>query len=396
MVIMSIRIQPFLRHLAGVLVALALIAPAVGADPAAATRPSTRKILNGDRLRVNIVEAPELSRVYAVAGDGTIDIDLIGRIPVAELTSEEAAAKVSGLLEKDYFKKATVSIDVSEFVEGNILILGEVKNPGPIAFKSDTILTLFEAISQAGGLTPAAAGKEVRILRWKPGGGMERQVLKADVQAMLNSLNFQDDQFMRPRDIVLVPHLGQGEGGGEFLTLGEVGQPGFHVYEKGLDIIRAISAAGGFTRYANMPAARILRPDGRGQYTVIPVDMGRLFNGAEMQLNVPVLLGDILFVPSLEQAANGRVYLLGEVAAPGAYPLPADKNGTLARTILAYGGLQQFARGSEVKLIRFAPDGSRQTIEVNVEKILKTGDFGSDIPLKNEDVIVVPAKVLGM
>lgn len=346
--------------------------------------------MNGDRLRISIIEAPEMSHDYAIAGDGTIDIELIGRIQLTDLTPEEAAAKIEALLEKDYFKQATVAVEVSTFVEGNIILLGEVARPGPVQFKGDQLLTLVEAIAQSGGLTPSANGKEVRVIRWKPGGGMERQILTVDVQSMMASLDFTGDQFLRARDMIIVPRLGQGDGAGEFLALGEVSRPGFHPHGKGMDLIRAMSVIGGFNRDANLGNARILRPDTKGGYQVLSIDLGRLFNAADMTQNATIQAGDIIFVPSLSQSQGGRIYLLGAVAQPGAYPLPLDSNATLARTILAYGGLQRFSAGKRVKLLRFAPDGNKQTLEVNVENILKTGAFEKDVPLKNEDVIIVP------
>jgi polysaccharide export outer membrane protein len=350
----------------------------------------SRQILNGDRLRINVIEAPEMSREYAVAGDGTVDLELIGRIEIAGLTAEEASSKVEKLLEKDYFRQATVSVDVSAFVEGDIIVNGEVKNPGEIPFKGDQIMTLTEAILKVGGLLPSANGREVRILRWKPGAGMDRQIITVDVKAIFEKLAFDQDQFLRPRDIIVVPSLGQGEGAGEFLALGEVQGVGFHLHQKGMDVVRALSVVGGVTKEANLADARILRPNPNGGYTAVPIDLARLLTLADMTQNAPLLPGDIFFVPSATQTASGRIYLLGQVAQPGAYPLPSDKTATLARLILAYGGLPRFADGKHVKVIRSAPDGTKQTLKVDVETILKTGDLSKDVPIKNEDVIIVP------
>lgn len=388
---MQQRFPPFVRTLFACLAGVLLSLPA-----GAASGPSVklnRKIMAGDRLRISIVEAPEMSREYAVAGDGTVDIDLLGRIEIAELSGDEAASRIETLLEKDYFKQATVSVEVSSYVEGNIIIMGEVSHPGPIPFKGDEILSLVEAIAQSGGLTARAAGKEVRILRLKLGSGLERKIITVDVQTMMTTLDFSQDQFLRPRDMIIVPALGQGEGSGEFLVLGEVHGAGFHPYVKGLDVIRAISKVGGFNPEANLTNARILRPDARGGYGIVPVDLARLFNAADMAQNVPMQAGDILFIPSMNQSSSGRVYLLGQVAQPGAYPLPLDHNATLARTLLAYGGIPRFGDGKRVKLLRFAPDGSKQTLVIDVENILKTGAFEKDVPLKNEDVVIVPETI---
>lgn len=354
------------------------------------------KIIPGDRLRISVAEQRDLNRVYAVAGDGTIDFGFLGRIQVAEMTVGEAARMIKSLLERDYFREATVAVDVSDFVEGNILVMGAVRSPGTIPFSGGQILTLMEAIYSSGGLAGGAAGTEVRILRWKPGGGMERQVLRVDVQTMVENLDFSKDQYLRPRDIIYVPSLGGGVGGAEFLALGDVGAPGFHPYSPGLDVIRALMRIGGVPRSAKWNAVRILRPDRAGNYSIIPVDLSRLFGSADMRVNIPLAPGDIFFVPSTEQASRGRVYMLGGVARQGVVGLSLGEDDTLAKVMLASGGFTQFGNESKVKILRNAPDGSKQTLIVDVGRILKTGAFEDDVPLENGDVIIVPEKILSL
>lgn len=351
------------------------------------------QVVPGDRLRITVTEQADLSRVYPVAGDGTIDFGFIGRINVADMTVSEAADRIEKLLEESYFKEATVSIEVAEFVEGAILITGEVAKPGSILMKSDEILTLTEAITMCGGLTRKASGKDIRILRWKPGGGMERQILTVDIQSMFEKLDFSQDQYLRPRDMIVVPSLGEGEGAGEVLVLGDVGSAGFYPYVEGMDIIRTITRAGGVSRFAKWNAARLLRRDKTGNYTVILIDLSLLFGAADMSVNIKVQPGDIIFVPSSEQASRGQVYLLGQVAKSGAVPL--DPDATLAKTILNTGGFGKFANENKVKILRTAPDGSKQSLVVDVGNILKTGSFENDVPLENGDVVIVPEKVLG-
>ena len=130
-------------------------------------------------------------QVYAVAGDGSVDFSFAGRIAIAELTSDEAARKLESVLEEKYFKDANVSISIANFVEGDLLVTGAVNGPGSLPFRGDSILTLMEAISRSGGLAENAAGDRVRILRWVPGGSMERQSIEVDVQAMLDTMDFQ-------------------------------------------------------------------------------------------------------------------------------------------------------------------------------------------------------------
>ena len=354
-----------------------------------------RRVMAGDRLRIRVDEDAALNKLYPVAGDGTIDLGFVGRIPLADLTLDAAASAIEKALEQAYFKKATVSVETADYVEGSVMVMGAVATPSTLGFKGDQMMTLMEAITLAGGLTREAAGTEVRILRWQAGGGMTRQIIKVDVQSMIETLDFGKDQFLRPRDIIFVPMLGAGADRKEILALGAVGAPGFHPYSEGLDIIRLVMRVGGVPREAVWSAARILRPDKTGNFQVIPVDLGRLFGAAEMQLNIPVFSGDIFFVPFAEQASRGQVYLLGEVAKPGAVPLTLDQENTLARVLMASGGLGKFANDSKVKILRSAPDGSKQTLVVDVSRILKTGIFDEDVPLQNGDVVIVPEKILG-
>ncbi len=353
-----------------------------------------RPIMAGDRLRVNIAEAADMSRIYPVAGDGSLDLGLLGRVNVEGLTPEEASSRIESMLEARYFKKATVSLEVAEFVEGSLLVLGAVGTPGEVPFRGDEIVTLVEIIGRSGGLLPTADGKNVRILRWKSGGGMERQIINVDVKHILDTLDFSNDQFLRPRDIIMVPTLGSGQGSGEFLALGQFGEPGFHPHTEGMDMIRAIAKAGGMGREGKMDACRLLRPDGSGNYRVIPVDLTRLFGQADMTMNMKVEAGDIIFVPTIDQSSGGKVYLLGEVTSPGLLTIPLDRETTLARTLLSGGGFTKFANTSRVRVQRTGPDGKRQTMEVDVARILKTGNFDEDVPLRNEDVIIVPERVL--
>jgi protein involved in polysaccharide export with SLBB domain len=115
-----------------------------------------------------------------------------------------------------------------------------------------------------------------------------------------------------------------------------------------------------------------------------------------MKMNIPIYPGDILFLPSAKLSAGGRVYFLGEINEPGAWPLSVTGDSTLARTILQRGGLTKFSDGSSVKVQRKAPDGSQQTLVFDVSNILKTGQFDNDIPLQDEDVIIVPAKIFSL
>ena len=267
----------------------------------AGTGDAGRRILAGDRLNISVAEQPDMSRVYAVAGDGSIDFAFAGRVVIAEMTEDEAEEKLEAVLEKDYFREAHVSISIANFVEGDILVHGEVANPGVLSFRGDSILTLMEAVLRSGGLTERAAADRVQIIRWRPGGRMEREVVVVNLQEIMDGA-FEKDQYLRPRDTVMVPRRGEGDGeeNPEFLALGEVVKPGFYPYRSDLDVIKAVSQVGGLGEFADWSAARILRKRANGgDYTVIPLDLGRLFSAADMELGLKyVCLNEPSFMES--------------------------------------------------------------------------------------------------
>lgn len=354
-----------------------------------------KTVMGGDLLRITVDESSDLDGVYAVAGDGSIDFNYAGRINVEGKTIEEVSAHIKSVLESSLFKQATVSVEISDYYSGSIMLLGAVSNPGSIPYKGNEVVTLLETIISRGGLTERAAADQVKIFRWRSGGSMEREVITVDLKRIMNDYDFTKDQYLRPRDIVVVPELGEDGNISEFLALGEFSKTGFFPITGDMNMIRAVSLAGGVTKEAHLEGGRVLRPGGDGNYSVIPVDFSRLFGAADMKMNVSVFPGDIIFIPSASQGSAGKVYFLGEVESPGMYPLPVGGMATLARTILQRGGLGKFSNGSAIKIQRKSPDGTTQTLVFDADKILKTGDFDKDLPLQDEDVIMVPGKLFG-
>jgi protein involved in polysaccharide export with SLBB domain len=81
------------RGLAAVVVCAAFLATVSFAAPATSA-PSARRIMAGDRLNISVKEQSDLNRVYAVAGDGSVDFAFAGRVVIGELTADEAARKL--------------------------------------------------------------------------------------------------------------------------------------------------------------------------------------------------------------------------------------------------------------------------------------------------------------
>jgi polysaccharide export outer membrane protein len=80
-----------------------------------------------------------------------------------------------------------------------VYVSGEVKNPGPVKYAAD--LTLMQALTQVGGLTPLAAGGRVDILR----GSEKKERIRVDVDRVMRSPDSNKDVRLQPNDLITVP-----------------------------------------------------------------------------------------------------------------------------------------------------------------------------------------------
>jgi polysaccharide biosynthesis/export protein len=80
-----------------------------------------------------------------------------------------------------------------------VYVQGEVKTPGQVKYTKG--LTVTTAIAGAGGVTPLASLRRVRIVR---GDGPKKQILNVNVNDILNDPNAKDVPLM-PNDVITVP-----------------------------------------------------------------------------------------------------------------------------------------------------------------------------------------------
>ena len=95
--------------------------------------------------------------------NGKIDVPILGEIQVAGLTRLQLADEIKKRLEEgQYIKDPTVSVRMK------ISVMGEVGSPGVHEMAGDRI-TLLEALSMAGDLTPTAKRTNILVLREEEG-----------------------------------------------------------------------------------------------------------------------------------------------------------------------------------------------------------------------------------
>ena len=92
--------------------------------------------------------------------------------------------------------------------------------------------------------------------------------------------------------------------------------------------------------------------------------------------------------------SGGVIYVIGNVNRPGPLLLPKDEKFTVTKAIIAAGNFATFANGGKVQLIRYNEAGQKYVTYVDVDRIMKRGEFEKDIQVQNGDWIIVPEKLI--
>ncbi len=84
--------------------------------------------------------------------------------------------------------------------------------------------------------------------------------------------------------------------GNRMYVLGQVEQPGEFVMDRPVDVMQALSMAGGTTAYASLNAIKVLRRQDDEQIS-IPFSYKDVLNGRALEQNIILRSGDIVVVP---------------------------------------------------------------------------------------------------
>lgn len=85
---------------------------------------------------------------------------------------------------------------------------------------------------------------------------------------------------------------------------------------------------------------------------------------------------------------GSRVYVLGKVSTPGPVVLQSP-NTTVLQVLSQAGGLDRFADGNAIQVLRETPQGPR-TLNVRYSDLLKGSSLDTNVLLKPGDTILVP------
>ncbi len=247
----------------------------------------TYQLQPGDLLDISVWEHPELSQKIQIREDGTFPFPLIGSIQAIGRTTAALEEEIRQRLNQDYIVNPQVSIRLSG---AQFTILGQKGDSG--SYPIEGSIDLMTALSKAGDILTLRTNP-VEIIRRQ---GKRQVVIQANVDRLLSG---KDPNIpVLPRDTIYVKPPAAGEQkvsirlvGAKFTALGEVNNPGNYGVEGPMDLLTAISVAGGISKFGSS-AVEVIRSV-RDQKVVIRANVDRILKGKDP--NLPIQPRDTIY-----------------------------------------------------------------------------------------------------
>lgn len=181
-------------------------APKPPAAPAAAQKPKPSaaagleeyKIGPEDVLAISVWKNEPMSRVLPVRPDGMISLPLLDDVMAAGLTPTELRNVLAQRL-AEYVPSPAVTVIVNDVKSFKVSVIGEVQKPARYELKSRT--SVLDVLALAGGFSQFASRSRIVVLRQE---GEKRVRIPFNYNRMTSD-SVEEDLYLRPNDIVLVP-----------------------------------------------------------------------------------------------------------------------------------------------------------------------------------------------
>lgn len=161
---------------------------------------SDKYIINpGDRLDITVWQEEGLSREVLVRPDGIISFPLVGHIRAAGRTARYLEAVIRSRLTR-FVEKPVVTVSVLN-TNGNIVFLiGQVRKPGPYAMSGR--ITVVQALTLAGGLTPFGDERRIIIIRKFRG---KQTRIPFNYAKIKKGLELNRNILLKSGDVIVIP-----------------------------------------------------------------------------------------------------------------------------------------------------------------------------------------------
>src|SRR5713226_7045461 len=274
---------------------------------------------------------------------------------------------------------------IAPYNEDAIYIQGHVQRPGRYSYKQG--MNLSDLIGSYKDLLPEPAPHYAEIVRLNPP-DFHPSVESFDLTAAL--ANPASAPKLQPLDTVRVFSRYDFEPAPEVWVGGEVREPGKYRTSGQAHLRDAVYLAGGVTQDASLDSAQLFRTQPDGTMKILSVDLREALAGNPVD-NVVMQPRDRLLVHRNPTRVDPpTVFIKGEVAKPGRYPLTTNMR--VEDLVRVAGGLKRSAFTDSADLARFEMNGSPKSpgdrLELNLAAAMN-GDPKTDVPLRDGDILTI-------
>jgi protein involved in polysaccharide export with SLBB domain len=274
---------------------------------------------------------------------------------------------------------------IAGYNQDAIYLQGHVLRPGKYSYKEGMKLT--DVLTSYQDLLPEPAPHYGEIIRINPPDS-HPSVESFDLATVLQDPA--SAPSLKPLDTIRVFSRFDFEPPPNISVGGEVRSPGVYRTSGQAHLRDAIYLAGGTTPDAALDSVQLFRSQADGTMKVLSVNLRGALDGTPID-NIPLQARDRILVHRNSAALEpATVYIKGEVAKPGRYPLTSNMR--VQDLVRVAGGLKRSADDETADLTRFAaaniPSDSNQRFDVKLGAAM-SGDTNEDLALKNGDVLTV-------
>ncbi len=323
-----------------------------------------------DEILIDIYGYSEASYQLKVSPEGTINIPMIGVVPVSGATIEQASQRIRSRLSSIYSGIRTgatsVSISLGNIRSIRVILTGEIVKPGTYTLPS--VATVFNALYASGGPSENGSFRTIQIIR----GGSVVGVL--DVYDFLLYGSLKNNIRLQDQDVIRIPTYRT-----RVEVNGEVKRDGIFEMIPGETFSDLLGFAGGFTERAYKARVKVLQnTETERRIADVTSDQFGSYTPSS---------GDEFYVDEILDRFKNRIRVEGAVFRPGEYEL--EQGLTLSGLIKKAEGLKEDAFMNRGYITRIKDDLTTELISFNTADIVQGRT--PDISLKREDIVTIPS-----
>ena len=320
-----------------------------------------------DELQLDIYGNNISTQKLVVSPDGFINVKYAGPINVSGMTIEQAAGVIRGRLTKFYPALSSgatkLQVTLGSVRSIQVTVVGAVKRPGTVTLPS--VASLFNALYSSGGPLDNGSFRTIELVR------DNKVVATADLYDFVLKGDQSSNLTLRDNDVIRVPYARA-----QIALEGGVNRVGIFEVKPNETVQQVLDFAGGFR--GNAFKGRITGTRYKDvEKSVIDV--------SKEQFGVYALMhGDSLYIDTVVDKYDNRVFITGAVFKPGAYSLESKMD--VKRLIQKAQGLKEEAFTGVANMVRLKEDYTKEYLTLDLRDVMSGKSL---VSLRREDSLHV-------